>query len=218
MRWWFLLLFLFSIPLWWLFEYLNAFVQNWYYVFPASWSRSTEIIIKTISFATVTPAVYSLSFLVERFLNSRYNLQDSPRTITPKHSTIIVLVGIVMLYLTLAYPKIFFPLVWIAPLLIVDPFNFHFGFQSFLREIAKGKWMLIISFGLGTLITGFFWEMWNYYAFPKWFYTVPYVDFMKVFEMPILGFLGYIPFGLFVFSFTELVLGLSGRRTLNVLH
>ena len=218
MRWWFLLLFLFSIPLWWLFEYLNAFVQNWYYVFPASWSRSTEIIIKTISFATVTPAVYSLSFLVERFLNSRYNLQDSPRTITPKHSTIIVLVGIVMLYLTLAYPKIFFPLVWIAPLLIVDPFNFHFGFQSFLREIAKGKWMLIISFGLGTLITGFFWEMWNFYAFPKWFYTVPYVDFMKVFEMPILGFLGYIPFGLFVFSFTELVLGLSGRRTLNVLH
>jgi hypothetical protein len=37
--------------------------------------------------------------------------------------------------------------------------------------------------------------MWNYFAMPKWYYTVPFFDYPKVFEMPLLGYFGYIPFG-----------------------
>jgi hypothetical protein len=38
------------------------------------------------------------------------------------------------------------------------------------------------------------WEFWNYWALAKWTYTVPYLDHLKVFEMPVLGYLGFPPF------------------------
>jgi hypothetical protein len=38
--------------------------------------------------------------------------------------------------------------------------------------------------------------MWNYYSLAKWIYTVPFVGRFFIFEMPILGFAGYLPFGL----------------------
>jgi hypothetical protein len=47
---------------------------------------------------------------------------------------------------------------------------------------------------------GFFWEFWNYFAIVKWKYNIPYVGFLKIFEMPILGYLGYIPFALSLYS------------------
>ena len=51
---------------------------------------------------------------------------------------------------------------------------------------------------------GFFWEMWNYYAYPKWTYQVPFVDFLHIFEMPLLGFLGYLPFSMELFDLYHL--------------
>jgi len=53
-----------------------------------------------------------------------------------------------------------------------------------------------------TLFTGLFWELWNYYSLPKWYYTIPYVDFWRVFEMPILGYAGYPFFGMVVVSYS----------------
>ncbi len=58
---------------------------------------------------------------------------------------------------------------------------------------------------VATLFTGFWWEMWNYYALPQWIYTIPYVGFWKIFEMPLLGYLGYPLFGLIVFTYTALL-------------
>ncbi len=68
-----------------------------------------------------------------------------------------------------------------------------------------------------TLFTGFFWEMWNFYSIPKWIYTIPYVDFWKVFEMPILGFGGYLPFGLIIYSYAALMLFLFARKNIIAL-
>jgi hypothetical protein len=47
---------------------------------------------------------------------------------------------------------------------------------------------------LAGIIIGFFWEFWNFWAIPKWIYHIPFVGFYKIFEMPVLGFLGYFPF------------------------
>jgi len=38
--------------------------------------------------------------------------------------------------------------------------------------------------------------MWNWPSAAKWIYTVPYVDRWHVFEMPLLGYAGYLGFGL----------------------
>ncbi len=58
---------------------------------------------------------------------------------------------------------------------------------------------------IGTLFTGFWWEMWNYYSLPKWYYTIPYVGFRKIFEMPLLGYLGYPFFGLVILSYISII-------------
>jgi len=47
---------------------------------------------------------------------------------------------------------------------------------------------------IAGLICGFLWEFWNFWAYSKWVYTVPFFDRGKGFEMPFLGFLGFPPF------------------------
>ena len=59
---------------------------------------------------------------------------------------------------------------------------------------ATGGWWS--SLALGAVICGFFWEMWNYYSYPKWIYHTPGAQFLHVFEMPLLGYGGYVPFAL----------------------
>jgi hypothetical protein len=42
--------------------------------------------------------------------------------------------------------------------------------------------------------------MWNYWSWPKWIYHTPGVQFLHVFEMPLLGYGGYVPFALELFG------------------
>jgi hypothetical protein len=49
---------------------------------------------------------------------------------------------------------------------------------------------------LGALICGFFWEMWNIGSLAQWKYSIPYVHRFEIFAMPLLGYAGYLPFGL----------------------
>ena len=58
---------------------------------------------------------------------------------------------------------------------------------------------------------GFFWEMWNYWSYPKWIYHVPGVGFAHVFEMPLLGYLGYLPFAMELYLLGQLFLPESAR-------
>ena len=60
----------------------------------------------------------------------------------------------------------------------------------------RGDWRPVVSAALAALICGFFWEMWNYYSLARWTYSVPLVQRFPVFEMPLLGYAGYLPFGL----------------------
>ncbi|OGK99442.1 MAG: hypothetical protein A3J45_08560 [Candidatus Rokubacteria bacterium RIFCSPHIGHO2_02_FULL_69_13] len=44
------------------------------------------------------------------------------------------------------------------------------------------------------------WEFWNFWALSRWTYTVPYGGDWKIFEMPVLGYLGFPPFALEAFA------------------
>jgi hypothetical protein len=52
--------------------------------------------------------------------------------------------------------------------------------------------------------------MWNFYSLAKWVYHVPFVQRFHVFEMPILGYAGYLPFGLECSVVAEMVLKEKG--------
>jgi hypothetical protein len=76
---------------------------------------------------------------------------------------------------------------------------------------ARGDWRPVVSLALGALVCGFFWEMWNIRSHPRWVYDVPYFGFWHVFEMPLAGYLGYVPFSFELFAVVHLVFGWLGR-------
>ena len=49
--------------------------------------------------------------------------------------------------------------------------------------------------------------MWILYSSAKWVYSIPYVHRFQVFEMPVLGYAGYLPFGLECVAVARLFLG-----------
>ena len=105
------------------------------------------------------------------------------------------------------WPRYFFPFLWLSLYGIVAPLNVWLGRRSLSEYTAAGDWRPVLALGIGGLICGFFWEMWNFYSYPKWVYSVPFVGFAHVFEMPLLGYGGYIPFSLELFALYHLVTG-----------
>ena len=66
---------------------------------------------------------------------------------------------------------------------------------SVLDSFAIGNWSVFFRFSLAALICGLCWETWNWHAYAKWVYAVPWVHRFQIWEMPLIGFAGYLPFG-----------------------
>ena len=94
------------------------------------------------------------------------------------------------------WPDLLFPALWIAPLLIGTACQALLGRDTLFAPLRRGDWRRLYLLAASALICGFFWELWNYGSYAKWIYTVPYVGRFHLFEMPVLGYAGYLPFGL----------------------
>jgi hypothetical protein len=201
----FILLFVASTPVWWLFELINDRTHNWEYLGSNTFTAFEYYALCTISFSTVMPAVFETAELVLSFRWVQRFASGSRLQATPALNLALFLSGLAMLMLTLAWPRYFYPFVWTSLVLILEPVNCWLGRRHFLQDLQRGDWRFVISLSLGALICGFFWEMWNYYSYPKWIYHTPGAQFLHVFEMPLLGYGGYIPFALELFELKNLL-------------
>ena len=201
-------LFVISIPSWWLFEFINGYTQNWHYEGRQSFTDLQYFLFSSLSFSTVMPAVFGTSELIST-LKWANAVKSGPK-IKPRPVLILTIfvAGLLMFYLLLSWPLYFFPFVWVSVFFILEPLNVWLKNRSLFQYTAEGNWQPIISLCTGCLICGFFWEMWNFYSYPKWMYRVPFVDFLHIFEMPILGYGGYLPFSLELFALYHLITGL----------
>lgn len=205
-------LFLLSAPVWWAFEVLNLRTQNWIYLGVEIFSSPEYTFWTTLSFTTVIPAVFGSAELFASFDFVR-RIKPGPVIGTDTRTTLSFFVtGWVMLALLLIYPRIFFPFVWLSIYFILEPINVWLGNRSLANWTRVGDWRPVIALWLGVLLTAFFWEMWNYFAYPKWIYQVPWGDWLHIFEMPLLGYGGYLPFALELYALYHLVLGWFGNR------
>lgn len=188
----FVLLLVWSAAAWFFFELVNFRIQNWYYIFVPA--RPLSRMVHTfIAFATVFPGI----FWIEHLLSIRGLLaQVGGRGISlwPARLHRLQLYGFLCLALPLLYPRYFFPLVWVSSLLIVAPINYRRGVNGLLRQLEAGEYGPLLRMLLAGLLAGFFWEFFNFWARAKWIYTVPFFEEIKLFEMPLLGFLGFPPF------------------------
>jgi hypothetical protein len=212
-RWHYPLLFLTSSLFWWVFEGLNISVQNWHYVFDKPYSQLAYFLIASLNFSTVLPAVMETAEILSTFEPLRPRLQaSSPGPLLPLWVLVSVeCLGLLCFTLPWLFPQYCFGLVWLCVVLILDPINNLFRRKSALAHIAVGDWHFFVV-PLAGLCCGFLWEMWNFYALPKWYYTIPYVGFWKIFEMPLLGYTGYLPFALELFAMYQFVLLLTGQK------
>jgi len=194
----FVLLFPVSAMFWWFFEYLNRFVQNWYYLGPHL-SSAAYFWNATLPFSTVLPAVLSTrqwilsaGWMQRRFGDMRPVAIPVPRLLAASLLAVfsLALAGIGV------WPDYLFSLLWISPLMILVCLQTLWGEKHVFSEMAGGQWRGAVSAALAALLCGFFWEMWNYYSLAKWRYCIPFVHRFQVFEMPLLGYAGYLPFGL----------------------
>ncbi len=198
-------LFIVSAPVWWLFELLNLRTQNWLYLGTETLSTAHYALFSTLSFSTVMPAVFGTAELVSAGKPLGKFACGPVIPNTPEFLNALLTVGVLMLAGLLLWPHVFFPLLWVSLCLIIEPLNLKAGNRSLLADLFRGDWRTLIALSLGALICGFFWEMWNFYSFPKWIYLIPYADWWHIFEMPLAGYLGYIPFSIELFSLYHLL-------------
>jgi hypothetical protein len=208
----YILLFVISAPVWWLFELFNSFTRNWFYDGRQYFSDLEFFILASISFSTVIPAVFEAAELAGTF-KWIHNLEPW-KILRPSDKVLkwFLFTGILTLLLEIFFPKIFYPFIWITVYFLIEPVNVKMNNRNLLQYTGAGNWKPVISLWIGCLMCAFFWEMWNYYSYPKWNYYLPMVNFLHIFEMPLLGYIGYLPFSLELFAVYHLINGIFGNK------
>jgi hypothetical protein len=193
-----------SVPAWLVFEAFNIRLRNWSYHglppdLPVRWLGYFA------AFATVTPALKEFAALFLSFGRER----SRPRRlkVTPALLRVLTASGALMLALPLVAPRLFFPLVWLGFVFLLDPVNYRRGRPSFLRDLEEGRRRPVVSWMIAGLAAGLIWEFLNWWSGSHWEYHIPYLNFGRIFQMPIFGFGGFIPFALEIFALDVYVQG-----------
>lgn len=178
-----------SVFFWLIFEFYNVFLKGWYY---AGIPMETWMYIPYyFAISTILPAVF---VTMELIMTLGIFRKTSIKKIKMNTSSLYlsISIGLLMIIVPFLYQSPYFwVLVWMGFILLLDPINYIFHEKSLIGQIKSGKLTVVLSLFVAGYLCGFFWELWNYRANAKWFYTVPILDQIKVFEIPFLGFFAY---------------------------
>lgn len=196
-----------SVPLWLVFEFYNLFIENWRYV-----NLPPNAVLRSLgygwSFATIWPAIFETSELLGSARPSSRRDEPSRRPVGPSVLHIggpvrvaSVLAGAALLVWPLVWPSPYLAApVWLGFILLLDPLNARIGAESLIRDARSGDWRRLGNLAVAGLVCGLLWEFWNYWARAKWVYSVPILSELKIFEMPVTGYLGFPVFALECFT------------------
>jgi hypothetical protein len=210
---WFLALFPASALLWWLFEFLNQFVRNWHYSGIEALDDWDYFVQATLPFSSVLPAVASTWAWLRSFPRLDA-MRLPPLRGHPALGWIALAAGALGLGGIGVRPDVFYAMLWLAPLLVLCGLQQAVLGETYFAPLARGDWRPLLQPALAALVCGFFWEMWNYGSLAKWHYSIPYAQRFHVFEMPLLGYAGYLPFGVECALIMDLVARIVERRPL----
>jgi hypothetical protein len=188
-----------SVLFWLVYEVLNLMSPEWRYR-GVQISIAGQTLFGFISFATVIPIMVEAYWLALGEISMPKAVLEKVR----QRRFGLVCVGAALLAVPL-FNDIFWlnQGIWIAPALLILPF-------TPMRESASaGRFAAgIVWAGLGA---GFFWELINWPARTHWEYLIlPRAP--HLFQMPLAGYIGFIPFGLTAVIVYEWQLRLRARR------
>jgi hypothetical protein len=146
------------------------------------------------------------------------DLRDSRELSTPA-AIISIAAGAAMLATPFAVPARLAPFtaapVWLGFIFLLDPINARLGAESLWTDWRAGRRDRVINLALSGLLCGLLWEFWNYWSRAKWIYSVPIMERLKIFEMPLPGYFGFPAFALECFTlyvFLRRLVTHGGRR------
>jgi hypothetical protein len=202
-----------SIPLWLVFEAYNVRLQNWAY-FGVPETPLVAAIAYAWAFATIWPGLFETAAWLGA---GPLPTPAGPRSRVPPSSALRAAMAAGAVFL-LAPPLLPAPVrpwtfgfVWLGFALLLDPLNARLGRPSFLGRWRAGDRTFVRRWLAAGLLCGLLWEFWNYWALAKWRYVgVPVLPAIKLFEMPLVGYLGFPPFALEAFAMYHFVRPLVG--------
>ncbi len=212
----FLFMLFISTLFWYLFEFYNVYLENWHYVGLPEELYPWRILGYIWAFATIWPAILETGEALATWPG--ISRRKIPRL---RVRLVHLAVSFVFGALCLVIPFVVSPSVahymagpvWVGFIFLLDPLNYWMGRHSILRELEIGDPRTFYSLILSGIICGFLWEFWNYWAGAKWHYTVPILGKYKIFEMPVLGYLGFPPFAVECYTMYYFVLNLIRFRS-----
>jgi len=190
-----------SVPGWYLFQYLNYFLlKNWYYPVAGVFSPLGYHVWHQLGNTTVVTGVLVWYVLLGTFDGLRNRYAEGPKLDLTKYGLVFFSIGIITTIAISIWPVPLFWSVWLGPTFVFGGVLLLAGAWTPLSPMKEGDWtsfMLACLAGLGTWLP---WEFWNGGGFPAnptfWSYDIPFFEWMpKIGEMPLLGFFGYLPFG-----------------------
>jgi hypothetical protein len=205
--------FLFLLPcsvfLWIIIEWYNFYLKNWTYI-----HLPEPIHVRWFgyfwAFATILPGIFiTAEWVASTGLFSGWKTAGRP--IHPLVLRLSIMIGAAFVVFPVLLPEhiapYLFGFVWAGFALLLDPVNHMSKQPSLFRFIEEGRWDELAALFAAGLICGFLWEFWNFWAVGKWVYTVPIMQDLKLFEMPLVGYLGFPAFAFECFVMTTFVRG-----------
>jgi hypothetical protein len=192
-----------SIPLWLVFEFFNLFIRNWYYVgLPEN--PVARYLGYAWAFATIWPALFEGAELVSVWRAGKAGRagQNAPAVPAPPAlPALSAAAGVFLLGWPLVRPSPYLAApVFLGFIFLLDPINARLKADSLAADLRAGRIDRIVNLSLSGVLCGVLWEMWNYWARSKWHYSVPILENLKLFEMPLPGYLGFPAFALECFT------------------
>lgn len=197
---------------WMLFEYLNFFVDdNWYYPFGNIIDREQFLLYAILISTGLLPLAFVFYGLFNTVHVLRHRFTQGPKLILGSTlKTVLLVASVASIFLAGLYPDELFFTLWLSPAMVIGLTLDKVGVWTPFRSIGKGNWRPVLIFSLTYLAAGLCLECENYFsgihvgdvvtytqAPAYWQYNLPYVNRFHLFEMPVVGFLGYMPFGLY---------------------
>lgn len=219
-----------SLILWGVFDLANIPLHAWTYVnFPSSlWYK---IVHSILSFSTVVPAFMENVELIQgiplfhKMISKIKFKKYKIHRIEKGWLYIFIITGVGCAAYPLLFPILknygapaFLNLLgWYAFFFLLDPINYLHNKPSIIGFLIKGEIDLPLALLLSIAICGFLWEFWNYWAQIKWVYNAPFLGDIKLFEMPILGYIFYLPFAFELFAMYHFVTGTLKEKIKSLL-
>ncbi|MDI6640879.1 MAG: hypothetical protein QME68_01020 [Elusimicrobiota bacterium] len=199
-----------SVFVWLIFELFNLRLKNWAYC-DVPPNISGLHIFGFLCFSTVLPGIFNIA----NFFEKLFRVQSKTTTVNPTVLNKFFLLGIISVILLLTLPKIFFPLLWLCFIFILEPLNFYlFKKTIVLEEIHKIPSLLLSGFVCGGL-----WELWNFFSGAHWVYTLPseFLMKLKIFQMPLLGYFGFPFFAIEAYQIYKFIENIIRRLKFKLL-